>query len=576
MGNYICAGFDINKLYLSLLGPVEVRVKGEQVTMGYAKLHGLLIFLAMSSGRPQRRDYLAELFWPELSAPAGRQNLRRALFNLKSALGDANHLITAERNSITFNHLDSWIDADILKTASSISHKQSFDKKHRAQMIHAVELYRGEFMEGYLLEGCSEFDNWLQTQRATLQSYMLSLLEQLSNTFEHEGDYETALKFALSHTEHEPWNEEAHSKVMKLYALNGQNSAAQRQYEITCRLLKKELGIAPAEETKKLATRIRNGKFSTSSSNSMEENICALYRAVDLPDDWVQVVHNIADSLGAEKFLFGTRDQVSLEMKGQFLWNLGDDALDAYTSHYSSVDVLSQQLECSERNRFYSSEELYADKKLFSSEIYNDFCQPYGIRHSIGLAIDIPDSTLYTQFACLWGDDTKKYRQYELSQWNSLATHLKQFVYLRQKFQHLEMQARSSEQVIEGFNIAAFLCKANGEILYRNNLAENILRTSSIFTAQSEVLLFHQQQHNIKFSQLLQQAFSAADGKTIFESGDLQIEANNSTLDLRVLPFSFRPEGVLNFIQPCALVLVINSSHLPSGFPDINQDVFVL
>ncbi|MDH5426408.1 MAG: hypothetical protein OEY29_15585 [Gammaproteobacteria bacterium] len=551
-------------------------MKGEPVSLGYAKLHGLLIFLAMSAGRPQRREYLAELFWPELPAAAGRENLRRALFNLKSALGEASQLLTAERNQVTFNHLDIWMDVDRLKAASSLSNQPGFAKKHLAQMIQAVGLYRGEFMAGYLLDGCPEFESWLETQRASLHSRMLSLLEQLANTFEREGDYETALKYALSHTELEPWSEEAHCQVMRLYALTGQNSASKRQYEMACQLLQKELGIPPGEETRQLAARIGKGEFSRSSENNLQEIICELYRAVDQPSEWVNVAHKIADCLGAEKFLFGTRDQTTLEMKGRFLWNLGDDALDAYVSHYSSVDVLSQQLERSERNRFYSSEALYAEKKLFSTELYNDFCQPNDIRHSIGLAIDIPDSSLYTQFACLWGGDTKKYRQYELSQWNSLATHLQQFIYLRQKFQHLEMQARSSEQVIERFTIAAFLCEASGHILYRNSLAENMLLTSSVFTAQSETLLFHQHHHNIKFSQLLQQAYNAADGNTVFESGDMCIESSNSSLELRVLPFSFRPEGVFNFIQPCALVMVVDSIHFASGFPDINQDSFVL
>ena len=95
------------------------------------------------------------------------------------------------------------------------------------------------------------------------------MLEQLSDSYMHMGDYSKALQFALRYVELEPWDEDALRRVMRLYALNGQNSTAIVQYEVCCRLLKKELGALPNKETRHLAERIRNGELRDESPDTV-------------------------------------------------------------------------------------------------------------------------------------------------------------------------------------------------------------------------------------------------------------------------------------------------------------------
>ncbi|MDD2915531.1 MAG: BTAD domain-containing putative transcriptional regulator [Gallionella sp.] len=251
-------------LSLALLGHPDVRVAGIPVDAGYAKLRGLLALLALSAEAPLRREYLAELFWPDMPLEAGRQNLRRALFNLKSAMGEMSHLLSAKRDTVTLNRQGLWLDVEAF-TAATPSCTSAPAPDHctpcLAQIEPRTELYRGEFMEGFTLPDCPDFEDWLMIQRETLHRRALALLEQLSNCREQIGDYNKALQFALRYIELEPWDENAHRRVMRLYALNGQNSSAIAQYETSCHLLKKELGVLPGEETRQLAERIRNGKI---------------------------------------------------------------------------------------------------------------------------------------------------------------------------------------------------------------------------------------------------------------------------------------------------------------------------
>lgn len=552
-------------LHISLLGAMEVCLAGEKLNFGYTKLRGLLAILAMSAGTPLQRDYLAELLWPDKSAAPRRQNLRRALYNLKSTLGEAGHLLCTTPQAVTLDSQALWLDVkefsidEIPGRASRLAEHSSLS--YIAHLKETVNLYRGEFMTGFYLPECPDFDEWFLLQRDSLHRRLLSLLEQLSNHYEQLADYGQALPFASRHAELEPLSENAQCQLMRLYALNGQDSAALRQYETTSSLLQNELGIAPGDETRHLVRQIRNGKLSAStSSGAIDGLISELYRSIDQPDQWEDVFGKIANSLGADRFLFASRDKTTLEMQGQFHWSLGDDALNDYISHYSSVDVLSKNLECAQRNRFHTSQDLYSDQELFSSEIYNDFCRPYGIRHSTGVAFDDPASALYSQFACFRGDDMGEFNEKDLRPWNTLIPHLQQFFSLRNKFQSLATLSRSSDHAVEHFPVAAFMCKANGQILGRNSLAEELLRTAVSFTSQAETLLFYHHHQQTKFSELLHQAHNAVNGINGFSNSSINIQDNDSNYELTVMPFTYRPEGVVDCIEPCALVLVADKS----------------
>ena len=264
MGNRHTAGTENNALCIALLGGVDFRAVEKPLDLGYAKLGGLLAFLAMSSGMPLRREYLAELFWPDMTPEAGRQNLRRALFNLRSSLGEFGTLLSAGRDVVTLDCHGLWMDvADFIAAAPSCiaAPNPVHCNPCIAQMEYMTELYRGEFMAGFSLPGCTDFEEWLQLQREAMHRRALAILERLSNCHEQICRYGTALPFALRYTELEPWDEEGYRRTMRLYALNGQNSAALGQYESCCRVLKKELRALPNNETRSLAESILKGEW---------------------------------------------------------------------------------------------------------------------------------------------------------------------------------------------------------------------------------------------------------------------------------------------------------------------------
>lgn len=77
----------MSSLSLSFLGPPQIVLNGEPVTIRRSKALALLIYLAVS-GEPQRRDVLATLLWPERTQSAARSSLRRELARLKKFFGE--------------------------------------------------------------------------------------------------------------------------------------------------------------------------------------------------------------------------------------------------------------------------------------------------------------------------------------------------------------------------------------------------------------------------------------------------------------------------------------------------------
>ncbi len=243
-------------LELMLLGGFDARLNGLPVAgIYYNKMRALLAYLAVEPEQDHNREMLAELLWGDNDPATARGNLRRTLSHLRRALELPSGTVLFSTGKHTIRFVPNlYIDAVDFSRQSPASPENAAQHQERI-----IALYRGEFLAGLSLPDCPDFEDWLQVQREALNRRALALLEQLSNRYAQQGEYGQALRFVLRHTELDPWNEDAHRRAMRLYALNGQKDSAIRQYEICCSQLKNELGEMPCDETRQLSERIRNG-----------------------------------------------------------------------------------------------------------------------------------------------------------------------------------------------------------------------------------------------------------------------------------------------------------------------------
>jgi predicted ATPase len=125
----------------------------------------------------------------------------------------------------------------------------------------AVNLYRGDFLEGFFLDGEPVFEDWLLGERRRLREQLLLVLQKLVKYYWGRHQYTQA----IHHTRHllalEPLREESHRWLMTLLAQSGQRTLALAQYEACVQLLDEQLATVPGRETTVLYTQIRDGKL---------------------------------------------------------------------------------------------------------------------------------------------------------------------------------------------------------------------------------------------------------------------------------------------------------------------------
>ena len=184
------------RLSLRLLGPPEASLEGLPVRFRIKKELALLCYLAAEGGRHPRRE-LAELLWPESEERHARADLRAVLHKLRKTLReDGAHDGVASFFVIESNRLglEPWgigLDLQVFEAAVSLARREtSLEGRSAAtggrrdligRLQGDLELYRGEFMEGFSLEDAHEFELWLEDERARWRQVFGELCERLSS-----------------------------------------------------------------------------------------------------------------------------------------------------------------------------------------------------------------------------------------------------------------------------------------------------------------------------------------------------------------------------------------------------------
>ncbi len=244
-------------LHVQMLGGFGLRV-GERAAsaMSSRPAVSLLSYLVLRRDRIHTRDLLAGKFWPDEPEAVARKRLSNALWQLNqsakqigltelfhktpAAVGFAPGLVVA----VDVEEFEGRLD-DLERRLRADPRSVGID-----ELTAAVDSYRGEVLAGH-------YDEWILELRQRVRERWLSALGVLVRKNRAATDYESALRHALSLVMAEPLSEEWHREVMRLYHLNGQPSAAERQFNLCRRALADDLQVEPSAETVELLDKIR-------------------------------------------------------------------------------------------------------------------------------------------------------------------------------------------------------------------------------------------------------------------------------------------------------------------------------
>ncbi|WKZ38475.1 MAG: BTAD domain-containing putative transcriptional regulator [Anaerolineales bacterium] len=255
-------------MIFSLLGRLQIENRQSgAITLANRKAIGLLAYLLIESDHAHSRESLLGLLWPDLPTASAQNNLRVTWAHLQKALGnsasDEQPFLIGDRLTLRFNPLsDHELDVTRFNTLTEACRLHPHPDplsciECAARLTQALELVRGEFMEGFSLGDCAQFEDWLLIQREGFRLRVTSALEQLAEFHERAGQLAEAERSIRRLLESEPLRESAYRQLMRVLARADRRSAALDVYETCRRVLAAELGLAPAVETVTLAEQIR-------------------------------------------------------------------------------------------------------------------------------------------------------------------------------------------------------------------------------------------------------------------------------------------------------------------------------
>ncbi|KFA88252.1 AAA family ATPase [Archangium violaceum] len=195
------------------------------------KTAALVTYLAIEG--PTQRSRLASLLWPD--APDSAGNLRQSLHRLRRPLG------AQGLEGVDPIGLCEGILVDVLLF------QKHFEAREYSKLIH-----QGELLAGFTYDGCDEFEDWLQSQRARFHYQQCRAAETEALRLEQDGQLEAALDVVRRLLQLQSTSEQAWQAAIRLHLQLGDRSSALRAYRDCREQLHQELGIDPSPETRAL------------------------------------------------------------------------------------------------------------------------------------------------------------------------------------------------------------------------------------------------------------------------------------------------------------------------------------
>jgi DNA-binding SARP family transcriptional activator len=233
-------------LTIRLLGGFELRRDGELLPpMDSARAGSLLAYLVLRRGKPQARQQLAFLLWPDSTESQARTNLRHVLHHLRRGLPEVDRYVEVTQRTLTWRADAPYrLDVDVFeRLLNRAAHAPP--EAQPVMLREAVDSYPGDLLEG-------GYDEWLLGERDRLRRRYQDAVARLAELSEAHGEPAAAIGYAEQLLRGDPLREEAYRLLMRMYHAQREPARALRAYHVCASTLERELGVAPSAETRRL------------------------------------------------------------------------------------------------------------------------------------------------------------------------------------------------------------------------------------------------------------------------------------------------------------------------------------
>ena len=256
-GEIVLTNKQVTDLTINMLGPVQIVRDPTRALAADAwttrRARDILCFITSRRHHRASKDAIIDTFWGETNLEAVEKNFHPTVSHIRKALNSNQPL---KHNFVLYREGDYQLSPEFSYRIDIEEFDRLLDEGENARRARNFEaciksyeagigLYRGEFMQG-------SYEPWVEGQRAYYREQYLRLLESLAGVAQKMEDWPKSMQFAQRILNEDQFREDIHCLIMRAHRALGNRGAVREHYEGLKRLLKSELGVQPASETRKL------------------------------------------------------------------------------------------------------------------------------------------------------------------------------------------------------------------------------------------------------------------------------------------------------------------------------------
>jgi DNA-binding SARP family transcriptional activator len=209
---------------------------GKELTAIRPRPLALLAILASATPRGVSRERLLGILWPDAAEDRGRHAMAQSVYGLRRILGD-----TAVTGSSELRLDANVVHADVAEFLDAIA---------RDDCERAARLYAGPFLDGFYLGDVSEFERWVETERARLHRLAIGAIERLARSTNAPASWKRL-------TELDPLDSRFAADYMASLVSGGDRVAALSHARAHESVVRRELEAEPNADVLRLADELR-------------------------------------------------------------------------------------------------------------------------------------------------------------------------------------------------------------------------------------------------------------------------------------------------------------------------------
>lgn len=187
------------------------------------------------------------MFWPGAEFNAGRQSLSQALSELRRQLDP--EILRANHDTVCLASERFSSDVGDFERALASAHTATGPARIAA-LERGVAVSTAPLLPGVTYD-------WAVAARERILAETDAMLRELAEHYEQSGELATAFEYAFRRVRIDPFDEDAHRELVRLYEHAGRPLAALAHLRDLEHELEKDLGMAPDAETRAMGEALR-------------------------------------------------------------------------------------------------------------------------------------------------------------------------------------------------------------------------------------------------------------------------------------------------------------------------------